>query len=245
MGHLGLRLEVMSLCEDGGLCALARDNAKPCKLGESNCVDPPPSNQKPHASWTEVAIPNNAWQKFAFGSLLLSIFVAMAINFYSPDDYRALHIRDPWVVLIASVIPTAQVLAVVVASLTVQKLLVHSLATLTYLSLFVFWDLIIILAKPTKERPEGGKADQLVKRAKEYLARIDLPVALTFLLLFVGASFVPKESPEPFVAGILSSQACAAAFGLVIVLIDEFKRFKQDRSPNAESSETAPEPILP
>jgi hypothetical protein len=252
--HFVLRAHIISMCSDGGLCARAEKNAttnhpsQPNPEATGKCCDPPPSGKadnteyQANSSWIEAALPENLYQKFTFGALLLSIFVTIAINFYSPDDYRDLGIRDEWIALLVSVIPTMQVLAVVVASLTVHNLPMHSVATLIFLWLFVVWDVLIIRAEPISGRTRGAKGDQLRVRAKEYCWRIDIPFAFTFTFLALLIIFSePKEGSEPFIAGVLSSQAVAATFGLVIVIRDEYRRFLGERSGGV----SVPAPAVP
>jgi hypothetical protein len=174
----------------------------------------------------KAAVPNDGnaalWQRVTLFALLLSVFVAVALNCYFPDDYASLAMGEDLTALVLWVIPALQVLAAVVAAVAVRDWIVHSIGSLAYLWLFVVQDLVVLFSAGRKGKI-GEEGDKLKTRVTTYLLRIDVPAAAAFTLLFaLVARWVEDESQsEPFIAGVLSSQAIAALLGFAIVFFEQ------------------------
>jgi len=171
-----------------------------------------------------------SWPNRIFFLAMLGSFLAAFILYQQhPECYMHLDIHRGQLayVVLNFGLPYLQFLCAFVAVVTLESFVVHMLAALLYLSIFVIWDIILwIRFKRSASLQENDQAKKFIEAVNSYFWSIDLPTWFCFGVLFL---FAVTRSPEDriagfpeypsvrlyahaFMSGVVASQAFAALF---------------------------------
>jgi hypothetical protein len=149
--------------------------------------------------------PGDTWHQVTFVALYVSVLSAFVLYFKFPAMYRLLRLGKSMHATLNSVIPTMQAMLIFAAAISNDDSDLHTIFVVLYLTLFVFWDGLIIHAPPNANNRQRAHDFKLEVRG---FLLVDLPAPVAFAFLY--CIFHDQKDFSVFAAGVVAVQATSA-----------------------------------